>query len=134
MTARTLGHTMSTLVVQERHLWLCLTDMEQEKVQFLNAPMSQNGLFDDAVDSFAQQFSAAQRQTEANRHIMYRRKPAASFLTAAPSACPSPWAHPLPRCRSSFPPGSVVEPVAGLTPSPSRPPPRFGGKRRCKWP
>ncbi len=57
---------MSTLVVQERHLWLCLADMkEQEKVQFLNAPVSQTGLFGDAVESFAQQFSAAQKQTEA---------------------------------------------------------------------
>ncbi len=35
---------MSALVVQERHLWLCLADMEQEKVQFLNAPVSQTGL------------------------------------------------------------------------------------------
>ncbi len=38
VTAQSLGRAMSTLVVQERHLWLCLTDMkEQEKVQFLNA-------------------------------------------------------------------------------------------------
>ncbi len=60
------GRAMSTLVVQERHLWLCLADMkEQEKVQFLNAPVSQTGLFGDAVESFAQQFSAAQKQTEA---------------------------------------------------------------------
>ncbi len=63
MTAQSLGRAMSTLVVQERHLWLCLADMEQEKVQFLNAPVSQTGLFGDAVESFAQQFSAAQKQT-----------------------------------------------------------------------
>ncbi len=45
---------MSTLVVQERHLWLCLADMkEQDKVQFLNSPMSQTGLFRDPVESFA---------------------------------------------------------------------------------
>ncbi len=77
VTAQSLGRAMSTLVVQERHLWLFLTDMEQEKVQFLNALVSQTGLFGDAVESFAQQFSAAQRQTEAIRHIMRRRKPAA---------------------------------------------------------
>ncbi len=48
---------MSMLVVQERNLWLCLADMkEQEKVQFLNAPVSKTGLFGDAVESFAQQF------------------------------------------------------------------------------
>ncbi len=35
VTAQSLGRAMSTLVVQERHLWLCLADMkEQEKVQF----------------------------------------------------------------------------------------------------
>ncbi len=57
VTAQSLGHAMTTLVVQERHLWLCLTDMkEQEKVQFLNAPVSQTGLFGDVVESCAQQF------------------------------------------------------------------------------
>ncbi len=76
VTAQSLGRAMSTLVVQERHLWLCLTDMkEQEKVQFLNAPVSQTGLFGDAVESCPQQFSAAQKQTEAIKHIMRRRKP-----------------------------------------------------------
>ncbi len=41
VTAQSLGRVIPTLVVQERHLWLCLTDMKQEKVQFLNAPVSQ---------------------------------------------------------------------------------------------
>ncbi len=42
------GRGISALVVQERHLWLCLNDTkEQEKVQFLNAPVSQTGLFGD---------------------------------------------------------------------------------------
>ncbi len=80
-----MGRAISTLVVQERHLWLCLADMkEQEKVQFLNAPVSQTGLFGDAVESFSQQFSAAQKQTEAIKYIMCRRKPAASTPAAAP--------------------------------------------------
>ncbi len=35
--------------------------VEQRKVQFLSAPMSQSGPFGDAVESIAQQFSAAQR-------------------------------------------------------------------------
>ncbi len=84
VTAQSLGRAMSTLVVQERHLWLCLADMkEQEKVQFLNAPVSQT-LFGDAVESFAQLFSAAQKQTEVIKHIMRRRKPAASTPAAAP--------------------------------------------------
>ncbi len=62
---------MSTMVVQERHLWLCLADMKEvDKARFLNAPVSQTGLFGDAVENFAQQFSAAQKQTEAIRHIL----------------------------------------------------------------
>ncbi len=66
VTARALGQTMSTLVVQERHLWLTLADMrESDKHRFLDAPISQAGLFGEAVEGFAQQFSAAQQQTEA---------------------------------------------------------------------
>ncbi len=86
VTAQSLGRAMSTLVVQERHLWLCLTDMK-EKVQFLNAPVSQTGLFSDAVESCAQQFSAAQKQTEAIKHIMRWRKPA---VASTPAAAPQP--------------------------------------------
>ncbi len=56
---------------------------------------------------FAQQFSAAQRQTEAIRHIMRWRKPAASNPAAAP--------HPQP-------------------PSPSRPPPNLWVSSEAKGP
>ncbi len=46
--------SLSTLVVQECHSWLCLADMkEQEMAQFLNAPVSETGLFSDTVESFA---------------------------------------------------------------------------------
>ncbi len=139
VTAQSLGRAMSTLVVQERHLWLCLADMkEQEKVQFLNAPMSQAGLFGDAVESFAQQFSAVQKQTEAIKHIMRQRKPAASTLAAATQPARR-RVHPLrppplPRRRSSLPPGSVMEPVAGRTPSPSRPPPNLAASASARGP
>ncbi len=65
VTAWALGQTMSTLAVQERHLWLILADMrESDKHRFLNSPISQTGLFGEAVEDFAQQFSAAQKQTE----------------------------------------------------------------------
>ncbi len=87
VTARSLGRAMSTMVVQERHLWLCLADMKEvDKARFLNAPVSQTGLFGDAVENFAQQFSAAQKQTEAIRHILRRRAAAAS--TRPPAAVP----------------------------------------------
>ncbi len=101
---------------------------EQEKVQFLNAHVLQTGLFGDAVKSFDQQFSAAQKQTEAIKQIMRRRKPAASTTAAAPQPAQSPWVPPLqlpPLPRSSLPPGSIVEPFAGRTPSPSRPLPNL---------
>ncbi len=41
VTARALGQTMSTLVVQECHLWLTLADMrESDKHRFLDSPIS----------------------------------------------------------------------------------------------
>ncbi|KAL0187926.1 hypothetical protein M9458_015025, partial [Cirrhinus mrigala] len=46
--ARALGQVMSTMVVQERHLWLNLAQMSDvDKVRFLDAPVSQVGLFSD---------------------------------------------------------------------------------------
>ncbi len=66
VTARALGQTMSTLVVQERHLWLTLADMrESDKHRFLDAPISQAGLFGEAVEGFAQQFSRRTTAAEA---------------------------------------------------------------------
>ncbi len=104
VTARSLGRAMSTMVVQERHLWLCLADMKEvDKARFLNAPVSQTGLFGDAVENFAQQFSAAQKQTEAIRHILPRRAAAASTrppnprsraADAAASSQAAPWSRP----------------------------------------
>ncbi len=139
VTAQSLGRAISTLVVQERHLWLCLADMkEQEKVQFLNAPVSQTGLFGDAVESFAQQFSAAQKQTEAFKHIMRRRKPAASTPAAAPQLARRrgrPLRPPsLPRCRSSLSPGSVVGAGRRQDAQPVHAPTKPGGKHKCKRP
>ncbi|KAI2661198.1 ORF V: Enzymatic polyprotein [Labeo rohita] len=73
-TARTLGQVMSMLMVQERHLWLNLAQMaDVDKARFLDAPVSQAGLFGDTVKDFAQQFSAVQKQTEAIKHILPRR-------------------------------------------------------------
>ncbi|KAI2657747.1 ORF V: Enzymatic polyprotein [Labeo rohita] len=74
VTARSLGQVMSTIVVQERHLWLTLAQMaDVDKSRFLNAPISQGGLFGDTVEDFAQQFSAVQKQTETIKHILPRR-------------------------------------------------------------
>ncbi|KAI2667306.1 ORF V: Enzymatic polyprotein [Labeo rohita] len=74
VTARFLGQVMSVIVVQERHLWLTLAQMaDVDKSRFLDAPISQGGLFRDTVEDFAQQFSAVQKQTEAIKHILPRR-------------------------------------------------------------
>ncbi len=86
VTARSLGKAMSTMVVQERHLWLSLAEMKDvDKARFLDAPISQGGLFGDTVEGFAQQFSAVQQQTEAIQHILPRRD---APSTAAPGARP----------------------------------------------
>ncbi|RXN39538.1 cytochrome P450 2G1-like protein [Labeo rohita] len=45
-----------------------------DKARFLDAPVSQAGLFGDTVEDFAQQFSAVQKQTEAISHILPRRE------------------------------------------------------------
>ncbi|XP_051551627.1 uncharacterized protein LOC127439454 isoform X2 [Myxocyprinus asiaticus] len=120
VTARSLGRTMATLVVQECHFWLNLIEMcEADKTWFLAAPISQAGLFGDTVEDFAQQFSAVKQQTEAIRHILPRcglrshtpsaqrqgRPPAVTAPAPpqpAPSARPRRGAH----CRKQTPPVS----------------------------
>ncbi len=67
VTARSLGKAMSTMVVQERHLWLNLVEMKDvDKARFLEAGRA--GLFGDTIEGFAQQFSAVQQQTKAIQH------------------------------------------------------------------
>lgn len=43
------------MVVQERHLWPNLAEMRDgDKVRFLEAPVSQAGLFGDNIEDFRQ--------------------------------------------------------------------------------
>ncbi len=103
VTARSLG----------RNLWLNLTDMrEAEKVRFLNAPVFQTGFFGDTVENFAQQFSVAQKLTEAIKHILPRRPAAASTRS---SAAAPPSAH-----RRGTPPVSASPPGSNQQPPPRR--------------
>ncbi|KAL0157267.1 hypothetical protein M9458_048513, partial [Cirrhinus mrigala] len=89
VTAQALGRAMSTMVVQERHLWLNLAEMrDAEKARFLDAAISQSGLFGETVEEFAQQFSTLKQQTEAIKHILPRR--AASAGPAQPTQQPPP--------------------------------------------
>ncbi len=119
VTARAVGRAMSTLVVQERHLWLCLADMrDTDKVRFLNSPASQTGLFGDAVENFTQQFSAVQKQSEAISHILPRRSAVASTL---------PPAAPQPARRRGRPPATGPAPASQQQPPPKR---RRGASRK----
>ncbi len=140
VTAQSLGRAMSTLVVQERHLWLCLTDMkEQEKVQFLNAPVSQTGLsatLSRAVpSSFRQHRSRLRRSSTScaggNPLLLPLRLQPLSLLVAVGAPL---WPPPLPRRGSSLPPCGVVEPVTDRTPSPSRPPPDQAASASARGP
>ncbi len=110
VTARSFGKAMSTMVVQERHLWLNLAEMKDvDKARFLDAPISQAGLFGDTVEDFDQQFSAVQQQIEAIQHILPRRD------------APSTAARPQSAHRRGRPPVSsrVATPQAESTPRPA---------------
>ncbi len=137
VTARSLGKAMSTMVVQERHLWLNLVEMKDvDKARFLDAPISQAGLFGDTVEDFAQQFSAVQQQTEAIQHtcpgVMHHPPlppgPGLSLPVAVGALL-----HPpeLLRPRPNRYLGRHIEPLAGerRPPRPSQAPSRPGSRR-----
>lgn len=77
VTAWALGQMMEEC--QEFHLLLNLAEIkEANKVCFLDATISQAGLFGNTVKDFALQFSAVQKQKEAVKHILPRRDAAAT--------------------------------------------------------
>ncbi|KAL1277199.1 hypothetical protein QQF64_023872 [Cirrhinus molitorella] len=115
------------MVVQERHLWLNLAQMaDVDKARFLDAPVSQAGLFGDTVEDFAQQFSAVQKQSEAISHILPRRsatkppgaRPQAARRRGRPPAAAASAPPPAPPALSPRPLSPGVEPVAGRRRSP----------------
>ncbi len=58
----------------ECHLWLNLTEIcEKEKVFLLDAPISQSGLFGEAVTSVVKKFSSAKTQSAALKQFIPRR-------------------------------------------------------------
>ncbi len=102
--ARSLKQAMSILVVQERHLWLKLVKMRDTgTLHFLDAPISQAGLFGDTVEDFAQQFSAVQKQTKAFKHILPRRDPPYATILSRAGQQPA-------RCRGCPPAFSTAAP------------------------
>ncbi len=122
VTAQSLGK--STLVVQECHLWLCLADMkEHEKVQYMlpcRRPASL-AMLSKALPSSSRQHRSRLRQSCAGGNLLLPiRLHPLSLLVAMGAPL---WPPPLSSSRSSLPPGSIMEPVSGRIPSPSRLPP-----------
>ncbi len=93
VTARALGQPMSTLVVQERHLWLTLADMrESDKHRFLDSPISQAGLFRRSGGGLC---PTVLRRTEADGGVSSHPAPAVRCCLhptagCSPSVCSSP--------------------------------------------
>ncbi len=82
-TARAVGRSMAGSVAAECHLWLNLTEIcEKENVFLLDAPISQIGLFVEAVSSVVEKFRSDKSQSAALRQFMPRR-------TRDPSNTPS---------------------------------------------
>ncbi len=65
-TARAVGCSMAASVAAERHLWLNLTEIrEKEKTFLMDAPISQSGLFREAVSAVVDKFRSAKTQSAA---------------------------------------------------------------------
>ncbi|KAL0186794.1 hypothetical protein M9458_018464, partial [Cirrhinus mrigala] len=50
-TACAIGGSMAALVAADRHLWLTLSSMKDNRVFLLGAPLAPSGLFGDAINS-----------------------------------------------------------------------------------
>ncbi|KAI2653769.1 Heat shock factor protein [Labeo rohita] len=94
---------------------------ETDKTRFLNAPVSQTGLFGDAVENFAQRFSTAQKHTEAIRHNLPRH---AAATSAPPPAPTQPSQQPSQQCRGAGH-RAAAPPVQART--------KTSAKRKSKW-
>ncbi len=83
-TARAVGRFMAASVAAERHLWLNLTEIrEKEKTFLMDAPISQSGLFGEAVSAVVDKFRSAKTQSAALNQFMPRR--ARDFSTPSSS-------------------------------------------------
>ncbi len=92
-TARAVGRSMAASVAAERHLWLNLTEIrEKEKVFLMDAPISQSGLFGEAVSAVVDKFCSAKTQSAALKQFMPGR--ARDFSTPSSSVSRE---QPLPR-------------------------------------
>ncbi len=78
-TAQAIGRSMASLVVLKHHLWLTLMEIKDaDKVSFLDAPISPNGLFGPAVEGFPECFTEAQKASQAMRHFLPKHSSSAA--------------------------------------------------------
>ncbi len=69
-----VGRSMAASVAAECHLWLNLTEIrEKEKVFLMDAPISQSGLFGEAVSAVVDKFRSAKTQSASLRQFMPKR-------------------------------------------------------------
>ncbi len=117
VTARSVGRAMSTLMVQEHHLWLGLADPDRplrRRSQELRP----------AVLSCTEAVWGKQSHPAmAVRCCIHSAAPQPAHRQGQPPA-----AAPFPRRSSSLHPSGTVEPVVSGVPSPSRSPPRGAAK------
>ncbi len=79
LSIRALGRSITGLVAAERHLWLNLTEIrEQKKAFLLDAPISSSGLFGDAVNTAVDKLRAA--KTQAGRFKTLEQAPHSGFF------------------------------------------------------
>ncbi len=107
ITARSLGKAMSTMVVQERHLWLNLAEMKDvDKARFLDAPISQGGLFgcSRASPSSSRRYSSRPRRSS----------------TSCPGVMHHPPLPPGPGLSLPIAVGALLHPPELLRPRPNR--------------
>ncbi len=89
-TARAVRHSMVVSVAAECHLLLNLTEIcEKEKVFLMDAPISQSGLFGEAVSAVVDKFRSAKTQSAALKQFMPRRSRDYSIPCSSVSREPS---------------------------------------------
>src|SRR4029434_2377729 len=71
--SQALGRVMGTAVATQRSLWLSLAKLsDREKALLLDAPVSVQGVFGEAVDTMAARFEEQQKSKEVFQHWMPR--------------------------------------------------------------
>ncbi len=100
----TIGHSRSSLIMLERHLWLMMTEMkEADKVPFLHTPVSSGSLFGPAVEGVAERFTEVQKSSQC-RHFLPKCTCSSSASSRPRPAPTQQTAKPLPSSPEPRPP------------------------------